>query len=115
MWERLAAIAADLAATMLQAGPLGVTINANLPQEADLDTERRLTTVARTGYDRLFREDSPGTYVHDYRGELRHRAALEGTDIHAARDRVVSITAVQAISETDLPGELDGLLHPGRL
>ena len=112
MWERLAAIAADLAATMLAAGPLGVTINANLPHEADLGTERRLTTVARTGYDRLFREESPGTYIHDYRGELHHRAALEGTDIDAARDRVVSITAVQAISEIPLPGQLDGLLHP---
>jgi 5'-nucleotidase len=111
MWERLAAIAADLTAAMLEAGPIGVTINANLPHEADRDTERRLTTVARTGYDRLFREESPGTYVHDYRGGLHHRAAVEGTDVDAAADGVVSITPVKAISEITLPDRLGGLLR----
>jgi 5'-nucleotidase len=112
MWERLAAIAADLAAVMLAAGPLGVTINANLPHQADRHTERRLTTVARTGYDRLFREETPGTYVHDYRGGLHHRAATEGTDVDAAADGVVSITPVKAISEVALPEPLAGLLEP---
>jgi 5'-nucleotidase len=111
MWRRMAAIAADLAAGMLDAGHLGVTISANLPDHADVHTERRLTTVADTGYDRMFREESPGTYVHDYRGGLHHRSSLEGTDVAAAADGVVAITPVRSISAAGLPEALSPLLR----
>ena len=112
MWERLAAITADLVSTMLEAGPQGIALSVNYPDDADLETERRLTTVAETGYDSLFREESPGTYTHAYRGGLRHLAALEGTDIAAARDGVVAITPVRTVTGIDLPEALTPLLHP---
>jgi len=109
-WERLAAISAEMAAAMVEAGTMGVTVNVNFPQEADLNTERRLTTVADTGYGRLFREESPGVYVHDYRGALHHRSAPEGTDVDAVARGLVSVTAVRSISEADMPESLPHLL-----
>lgn len=110
MWGRLAAISAEMAAGMLRAGPMGVTVNVNFPQDADLTTERRLTTVADTGYGQLFREESPGVYVHDYRGLLHHRSASEGTDVATVNGGVVSVAAVRSISETAMPASLPSLL-----
>jgi len=111
MWERLATIAADLAATMLEVGPQGIALSVNLPDDAALDTERRLTTVADTGYDQLFRQESPGRFVHDYRGGLHHLSSLEGTDIGAASDGVVAITPVRTITGANLPEALTPLLR----
>lgn len=116
MWGRLAAVTADLASGMLRAGHQGVTLSVNLPDHAGADTERRLTTVADTGYDALFREQAPGVYVHDYRGGLQNRSAVAGTDVDAAADGVISITPVRSISATGLPpamGPLLGLSGPG--
>jgi len=111
MWERLAGIGADLASKMLDAGRLGVAISANLPDDSDLQTERRLTTVAETGYDRLFREEAPGTYVHDYRGGLDHRAPLDGTDIGTVAEGIITVTPVRTIATGGFPDALTPLLH----
>jgi len=110
MWERLAAISAEMAAGMLQGGHMGVTVNVNFPQDADLTTERRLTTVADTGYGQLFREESPGVYVHDYRGLLHHRSVPDGTDVATVNGGVISVAAVRSISETYMPAPLPSLL-----
>jgi 5'-nucleotidase len=106
MWERLAAVAANLAAGMLEAGPTGAVVSVNLPDTADVGTARRFTTVAETGYDGLFREKAPGRYAHEYRGTLAHRASLEGTDIAAAADGLVSITPVRGIGTAIAPAAL---------
>jgi len=112
MWERLAGIGADLASGMIEAGPLGVAISANLPDDADLQTERRLTAVAETGYHRLFREEIPGTYIHDYRGGLDHRAPLDGTDIGTITEGIITVTPVRSISTGIFPDALTTLLKP---
>ena len=112
MWERLAAIAVELADGMLAAGRQDITLSVNLPDDADRTTERRLTTVADTGYDRLFRREDEHTYVHDYRGGLHHRSVVEGTDIAAAADGVIAITPVRTVSGIDLPAALSPLLTP---
>jgi 5'-nucleotidase len=112
MWERLSAITVDLAATMLEAGPQGVALSVNLPDHADLDTQRRLTTVADTRYERLFRQESPGRFVHDYQGGLHHDSTLDGTDIGASADGFVAITPVRTVTGLDLPELLSPLLHP---
>lgn len=112
MWERLATIAAEQAETMLNVGRLGVTINVNIPEDATLETERRLTSVADTRYSALFRQESPGTYLHDYRGGLQHVSALEGTDIAAAADGVIAVTPIRSISGIDFPEALSPLLRP---
>ncbi|MFH2071461.1 MAG: 5'/3'-nucleotidase SurE [Actinomycetota bacterium] len=112
MWERLAVLGADLAAGMIRAGSLGVAISANFPDDADVTTPRRTTTVAETGYDQLFVEDSPGVYVHDYHGGLDYRGPLEGTDIGVNSEGWVTVTPVRAIGTAAFPDALIPLLSP---
>ena len=111
MWRRLADIAALITADIGEIVPPRLVVNINMPDTADRETERRVTTVATVGYDRLFRKASDGIYVHDFGGVLRPEASLEGTDIMAAADEVISITAVQgagaALMPTDLRAALD--------
>ena len=103
MWERVAAVAADITSPALATAPQGLLISVNLPDTADPSTPRRLTTVASVGYDRLFRRAAEGTFVHDYRGFLNHFASLAGTDVQAAAEGFVSITALQPAHSVDLP------------
>jgi 5'-nucleotidase len=112
MWHRLAAIAADITSGLLRAGPTGTVLSVNLPDEAGPTTERRITTVADTGYDRLFRRAGPSVYVHDFGGGTQQRASLEGTDMQAAADRVISITAVRGAHGVPLDGRLIDIPAP---
>lgn len=98
MWSRLAGIAADITGRLLTADPPDFVLNVNMPDDATSRTPRRVTTVARVGYDRLFRRESDGRFVHDYGGGLRPFAGLEGTDVEAASDGVVAITAVMPMA-----------------
>lgn len=97
MWERLAGVAADLAAAMLESAPPGAVVSANLPDDADLTTERRLATVAPVAYDRLFGEQDPGVFVHAYTGGLQEIGPMTGSDIEAAMDGVIAISAISGI------------------
>lgn len=113
MWERLAAVAADITACMLEAGQQGgVAVSVNMPDHADHGTERRITTVAETGYNRLFREEGSGRYVHDFTRGLTRLESLEGTDIGAARDGAVSITAIRGTHSVEYPSALRRLARP---
>ncbi len=106
MWERVARVAAAISAPVLAAAPQGVLISVNLPDTAEPDTPRRLTTVASVGYDRLFSPAEDGTFVHDYRGYLNHFSSLAGTDVQAAVEGLVSITALHPAHSVDLPESL---------
>ena len=106
MWERLAAISADLVERLLEHDPPGSVINVNMPDDADLTTPRRLTTVASVGYDRLFAGAGDGTYVHDYGGGLRWFAELEGTDVEAAAGGAVAVTPVDPMGTGAVPPDL---------
>jgi 5'-nucleotidase len=103
MWERLSAVAAVLTAPVLAAAPQGVLISVNLPDTAGPSTPRRLTSVASVGYDRLFRRAGDGVFVHDYRGFLNQFSSLAGTDVQAAAEGLVSITALHPAHSVDLP------------
>jgi 5'-nucleotidase len=103
MWERVAAVAASITAPVLAAAPQGVLISVNMPDTADPATPRRLTTVASVGYDRLFSPAGDGTFVHDYHGYLDHFSSLDGTDVQAAAEGIVSITALHPAHSVDLP------------
>lgn len=94
MWERLAGIATAMAEQMLSAGAVG-TVSVGLPDEATLDSERRVTHVADVGYDRLFAETAPGVYQHSFGGMIRTQKDLSGTDVGAAHDGVIAITPVE--------------------
>jgi 5'-nucleotidase len=102
MWERLSALTVDLARALWEARPSGVVISVNLPDDADADTERRITSVARVGYERLFSPAGDGVYMHDFGGGIDVRAPLEGTDVQAAADGAVSITPVGGVDAAPL-------------
>jgi 5'-nucleotidase len=106
MWIRLATISAEIIERLLQHEPPDSVVNVNLPDDADTTTPRRVTRVASVGYDRLFRRDGDGTYVHDYGGGLRYFAELQGTDVEAAADGVVAITPVSPMGSGALPWSL---------
>lgn len=96
VWERLAVVAADLTQSLLLDPDPAVPVSINIPDDADLHTERRVTSIADIGYDRLFREESPGTYVHDFGGGVHHRDTLQGTDIEAAMEGAIAITPIRS-------------------
>ena len=110
MWERLAGLAAALAAPLWAAAPQRVVLNVNLPDDADDSTPRRLTRVADVGYDRLFSRVAEGEYRHDYQGFLNHFSPPEGTDVQASRDGCIAITPLAGIATAPLPAALRSAL-----
>lgn len=111
MWERVARVAAALvgdAAPLL--GP-GDVLNVGIPDTADTDTPRRITRLARVGYDRLFAEQSPGVYVHQYGGLVSTIDGANGeTDVRAAADTVISISPIGGAGDAVRPVDLSKLL-----
>ena len=107
-WRRLAAGCRDLIGEMQQAGIFEVAdvVSVNLPFDAGPDTPRRVTSIARVGYDRLFREEGEGRFVHDFGGGFRHFDALEGTDVDAAHHGEVSITPLRMPQAAPVPAEV---------
>ncbi len=116
-WHRLAGVATDLVADLL-AGPvfdLADVVSANVPWDADATTPRRVTRVARTGYDRLFGDVGGGVYVHDFGGGITERGAVPGNAVGAAQDGVISITPLRMPVAAELaPDVVAGIERPGR-
>ena len=111
MWERLAGLAAAIVADAVPAAQPGDVLNVGLPDEATLETTRVSTRVADSGYDRLFREESRGVYVHAYGGLIHDRDALDGTDVGAALEGVVSISQIRGAGDDGLnQGLIDALV-----
>lgn len=112
MWRRLATISADLVGRLLSAEPPRMVVNVNLPDDAQMETRRTITTVADVGYDRLFRADGDddGRYVHDFGGGLRQFSGLEGTDVEAAAAGEISISPVTPSGGGTFPVGFDQLL-----
>jgi len=93
-WLRLARVAARMVEELLAVDGIGV-VNVGLPDSADTGTARRLTRVARVGYDRLFAEIEPGVYSHSFGGLVDSQPDMTGTDVQAAADGVISVTPVE--------------------
>jgi hypothetical protein len=62
-----------------------------------------VTSLAKVGYDSLFRPRSEGLYVHDFAGGFRRVRELEGTDLETDADGRVSITPVRLAHSVPLP------------
>jgi 5'-nucleotidase len=106
MWERLAELAASVVEDVREAGyPEEVDVlSVNFPHTADVRTPRRVTRLARVGYDRLFRPgEHPGTWRHDFGGDFRTVGPLEGTDLEGARHELVTITPVRLAHTAEIP------------
>jgi broad specificity polyphosphatase/5'/3'-nucleotidase SurE len=94
-------------ADILRTGyPPGVDVlSVNFPHDAGLDSPRRITSLAKVGYDNIFREHEPGRFIHDFRTGLRMSGDLAGSDVEMLRSGGVSITPIQlahtsSVSET---------------
>lgn len=110
MWASVAEVSAALVAPLLDWTGEQLILSYNVPEDADADTPRHVTPVAEVGYDRLFSPAGPGTYIHDYRGDLRHLADTDGTDIAVASRGEISITPVRSAHTGRLPDGADALL-----
>jgi len=110
MWERLATVAAGMVAAALPVAQRGDVVNIGLPDDSTDATPRMLTRVAASGYDRLFAEERPGVYVHAYGGLIHDPAAIEGTDVGAAADGVISLTPVRGAGDVDINPDLIRIL-----
>jgi len=97
MWKKAAEVAIDVLQTILDAGyPSGVDLlNVNYASDLDVDAPRRVTDIAKVGYDNIFREASPGRFVHDFATGLRIDNDIAGTDVEALAEGWVSITPVR--------------------
>ncbi|MCP4965612.1 MAG: 5'/3'-nucleotidase SurE [bacterium] len=112
MWTRLAEVAADIVATVLDVGfPDGVdALSVNLPADATLDTGRVVTGLARTKYGALF-AGSNGSYRHAFDGILRIEEDIAGSDLAALDDGLVSITPIRMANAVALDNGLKGRLE----
>lgn len=88
-------------------------ISINMPFDSTVDTPRRVTTIARTGYDSLFAYRGEGQYVHEYGGGMIEFEAVEGSDVDAAHDGVVSITPIRLPAATVVPPEVRAAVERG--
>lgn len=107
-WVRTAELAADIVADIVGSDLLAHcdVVNVNLPFDPPERPRRRLTRIARVGYDRLFREAGDGVYVHDFGGRFLHFETLDGSDIDAAGDGAVSVTPLKMPDAAEVPPEI---------
>jgi 5'-nucleotidase len=95
-WRRLAAVAAEIVEEVLEhgVGSEADVLAVNLPADADLDTGRVVTGLARVGYRRLFRENGDGSHSLSFGGGFVAFDDLADTDIEAVQAGRVAITPV---------------------
>jgi 5'-nucleotidase len=112
MWARVAAVATRICEIGLDTMGPGEVLNVGLPDDSSRSTERRITSVAAVGYDRLFAETAPNTYSHAYGGLVFDGEDLTGTDVAAATDGVVSITPIRGAGGAEVSkGLLEAVLE----
>jgi 5'-nucleotidase len=112
-WERLANVATSLVDEARLSGLLDLAdvVTINLPFETTLDTPRRVTTVARVGYDRLFSEQGDGIFTHDFGGGFIEFDGIDGSDLATARKGHVSITPLRMPAASTVPDEVRARLE----
>lgn len=112
-WEHIAELGAELVAETLDAGLHGLAdvVNINVPWEADATTPRRVTSLARLGYDRLFQPVGEDAYAHDFGGGILEFDSFEGTDVDAANEGWVSITPLRMPETVAVPARVRATLE----
>ena len=107
-WERLSNVATSVVDEIRRSGlhDLADVVTINLPFETTVDTPRRVTTVARVGYDSLFSEQGDGIFTHDFGGTFVEFDGIDGSDLAVARKGQVSITPLRMPAASAVPEEL---------
>lgn len=115
-WARLADLCAGLLDDVVESGILdhADVVSVNLPFDAGDHTPRRVTSIARVGYDRLFRPAGGGSFVHDFAGGFLEFDVLDGTDVDAGHRGWISITPVRLPQAATIPDEVRDRLEWGR-
>lgn len=111
-WAALGRLCAGILDDVREAGLTDVAdvVSVNVPFEADDRTPRRVTTLARVGYGGLFRQVEDGRWLHQA-VDLRPFEALDGTDVEAAGDHVVTITPVRMPASPTVPADVRSSLE----
>ncbi len=114
-WEETAVLAIDVLADILRAGyPEGVDVlSVNIPVGATIDSPRRITSLAKVGYDNIFRESEPGRFVHDFNTGLRMTGDLAGSDVEVLRSGGIAITPIQLAHTGVVPTAFRAWLERG--
>ncbi len=103
-WSALAGLCLEILDDILDSGLAdhADVVSVNLPFESDTTTPRRVTELARIGYEGLFGGRDDGTWQHET-VTLRHIDDLAGTDVEAAGHHVVTITPVRMPASPAVP------------
>jgi 5'-nucleotidase len=108
LWARISAIAAEIVGDLRRVGfpKEADLLTVNIPEAAELTTPRVVTTLAKVGYDSLFRRQCEGLYVHDFSGGFSRVRQLGGTDLETDTRGFVSITPVRLAHSVPLSGPM---------
>ena len=114
-WEEAAATSVDVLRSILEMGyPAEVDLlNVNFAADVGIDAPRRVTDIAKVGYDNIFREASPGRFVHDFATGLRIDGDITGTDVEALANGWLSITPVRLAHGAPISNETRAGLERG--
>ncbi|MDX1621364.1 MAG: 5'/3'-nucleotidase SurE [Nitriliruptorales bacterium] len=111
-WERLATIATGVVGDIVESGLADATdvVSVNLPFDATAETPRRVTSLARLGYDQLFHPDGAGRYAHGFGGFVEF-APLEGTDVDAAHRGWIAVTPLEMPTHREVAADVRGVIE----
>ncbi len=113
MWERMAAISAEIVAVILAEGfPEDADIvSVNIPSGADLTTERRVTRLATTRYGSLFAPAEEFMLAHAFDGVLHVEGDPAGTDVGEGEAGHVTITPIRLAASGSIGADLRAALE----
>lgn len=104
-WGRVAAVAADVVEAVWSSDVHSHAdiVSVNLPWQVGPDTPRRVTRLARVGYDQLFHRDDDGRYRHGFAGGFVAIDDTPDSDVDAGQADAIAITPLRMPSEVRLP------------
>lgn len=114
-WERLAAVGADIVEGVTASGVFdhADVVSVNLPFESTMSTPRRVTSVARVRYHRLFTPSGEGYFSHDYGGGFEHVDHVVDNDMDAAYEGLISVVALKLPTAVEVPNPVRRRLEGG--
>ena len=81
-------------------------INVNMPEGATVSTPRRVTTLARLRYGRLFQPGADGSHNFEFPGlHTTESKAAEGSDEQALAAGFISVTPMRFLASLKLDAE----------
>ncbi len=93
-WRCLSELCVSLLAEIRAAGLPGDIVNVNVPWNADSETPRRVTNVARVAYGQIHQPHGDGVFRHAYEEDFTVHAPLDGTDVGVNCAGEIAITPI---------------------